>query len=699
MIGAAISVVGLTALRIALAVSIRGPMIAADEYGYLFQARYIAGIGSHLAMGAAQYYPPFYALLLAPLAWLTKAEPVQFYRSLQALNIGLLVIGFVLFRLIARQVFGLKPWHATAAATLASAYPAYIVQAGLAWPETLLPVLFAGLVLAINRLDQNKTTGVAVTVVVLAVAMYASHARAIALPPLVLLGLTILAWKKLLSWRTAAIAIVLLIALTLATRMSMHQLQHALWSASENREASTLSALTSLGQWPAIMRSAAGTSWYLLAGTFGLVAIGVWHLVKLAMTGRARIAAVGTLASCAGILFVSAAVNRQPSRADQFVYGRYVEIVVGVLLVAAVAAIIESRMRWQTAALVAAATTVLALVLDATGGRALIDRAFSSTPTTAILTMRELVGELPTPDVGIRLLPITVLAIGGLAVLVAAARLRPLAPAALVLAMFIVTSVQGSEIPFRARNASVEQRHTLSDVADRLAGTSALSYDLDHRRSSFWAYQHWIPTTRLLDFRSSETKAPNDLVITSKKWTGAAIAGAHIAFLENDIDQALWVMPGPRRTAMQRAGFLLPDNYPSGLPSAAYRSRLEPLSSGPIRFRRGESSGMELRVTHEGTGSPWPQRRGVPGGVGGVDIGAIWMVEGREVRVPAQGALPRMVYPKETVRARLSVTVPSPGGTALAPGRYRLGFVLVQRRVAWFDRKGDSVTWVDVEVQ
>jgi hypothetical protein len=409
---------------------------------------------------------------------------------------------------------------------------------------------------------------------------------------------------------------------------------------------------------------------------------------------------MGALLAAAAIFLSVAIAMRDARRADHFIYGRYLEIIQEVLLVAAVAAIVGGKLRARTVAVVVAVGAALAVPLTVARGDVMLHEKLIGIHTPAILGMRELAGGVPRWDFGIRLLPLTIMAGVVFTLLIALAHLHRSLPIAAAICLFVASSAYGPAQQFAEENGRLAERHTLSDVAGALIGDSDLSYDLDHHNAvGFYGYQYWLPDTRFLAFRSSTSTAPTDLVITTKAWQAGAASGARLAFVENDIDQALWVLPGAIQDRMESAGLLLSSSFPGPLPSDAYRSSIAMNGTDVIKVRSGRTTTVRLTVTHTGGSSPWPQQRGVGSEVsGGISIGAVWQIDGELHRIPGGGQLPRTVYPGETVRIDYPLQLPPETGLPLAPGRYRVGFGPVHSQITWFDQQGDRLSWFDVDV-
>jgi hypothetical protein len=122
--------------------------------------------------------------------------------------------------------------------------------------------------------------------------------------------------------------------------------------ASVGKEDRILERMTTLSEWPSILRSAAGQMWYLISTSYGLAFVGlavltlaVWqHLSK--RSWREAIPAIYVIGIVGAVALTSSVQLAYVTRADHLIYGRYVEAMSPVLVAIACAALLTS-FRWR----------------------------------------------------------------------------------------------------------------------------------------------------------------------------------------------------------------------------------------------------------------------------------------------------------------------------------------------------------------
>jgi hypothetical protein len=337
------------ALRLVAGLGQTGPTVP-DEFGYVGQARWLAG-GEPMAMGPMPYYHVGYALLLVPAAWLSGDDPVLFWRLILATNalIGAALVP-LLFVLL-RGLFRVPGTVAVAAAFLTSCYPSYLLVAGQGWSEIAIPTVFVLWLVTLQRLLRHPTYPTALLAGVCALSVWAVHARglpALVITPLVL-GVAVRQGR--LSARFAATAVAALVVLGLGVLELQRVAFETLWWPGPGVLAESVEGLLSPGAVVELLAMLAGQLWNLLVATVGIVFLGVLALASLASSGTtstrgefaARATAWAALLAMAGAWAMSSAFFVGATRADQFVYGRYVEGVLPAALAAGLVVLLRAR--------------------------------------------------------------------------------------------------------------------------------------------------------------------------------------------------------------------------------------------------------------------------------------------------------------------------------------------------------------------
>src|SRR4051812_28196486 len=123
----------LFAARLILSLIRSGPVLVADETGYLTNARVLAG-GVAGQLEQAPFYRGGYSLLIAPLVEL-GASPTFTYRLVLVLNAALAASVFPLLYLLLTRFGGVRSQLALWAALAGAAYPALTVLSQVAMSE------------------------------------------------------------------------------------------------------------------------------------------------------------------------------------------------------------------------------------------------------------------------------------------------------------------------------------------------------------------------------------------------------------------------------------------------------------------------------------------------------------------------------------------------------------------------------------
>ena len=699
-VGEILVFLALAALHIGLSAPLRSPMIFGDEAAYLGIARFLAArppypLLAPPAMGWTPSYHFGYALLLAPVARL--AEPLSLYHAALALNGIALAALFLVLSFFARRVLGLPRLDAGIAALAASLYPAFLVQANLAWSESLLIAVVAWLPVAFYRLVQRPGTVTACTFCFAAAFAYAVHQRALGLVPLALIAVAGLWRAGRLPGRAALAAALTTGAALAAIRAVEGAVIARLWAGSAQRltAADMAARLTDPASLGAALLALAGQLWYLTVASAGLFPLGVWVLVRTARRAEEpeqRFAAWLTLAAAAALLATSALFFGQFLRADTAVYGRYAEAFLAPFLTAGLAGFYGAARRHRLAAALAPVLLAAALAAAVLAGQdaAVFQRVYNLVNIPGIAPLVLALG-------GIRLLPITAAGIAAALAVHGAGWVRPRAAAALAGALFLAggLAVQRWMVP---TNHTGDAARSIPRAV-RALGAPEVAYDLGgFAADEYFAYQFRLGDARLTVFDARRGPPPQPLVISAKSF-GRRHPDARLVFPERFVDQALWVMPGTLQSRLGAAGRLFPTDPAAPLPPEACRSRLAWAGKAPPPvLRSGEIRPLRLRVIHRGAGAPW-----LPAGVlasagGSVRIAVVWSRAGARLAEP-RVELPWALAPGDEAVADLPFAAQGTDGKPLPPGRYEVRIGLVQELVRWFTDTGDGELVVEVEVR
>ena len=676
----------LTRRRVALAVGflallgihavLRWPVhgfLLSDTTGYLANARWLAGQAGDTWQGPSSFYHPAWSLLVAPI-YLLLDSPRHVQLGALALNATLAAAVLPAGYLVGRRAFDLPPRVAAAAGAVAATYPAVLLLAGYEWAEPLYQLLFLLFVLAAAITVRTPSTAAAVATGVLGGALYATHPRGLGVVAVTGGFLVVLAARRLLDRTAAAAGLAALVAVFLLTRLVSAALLDAVYSdVSAGVEGDALSRVTDPSLLWGAVQATVGQLWYLTVATLGLLPLGVlWLATSRRLVTGVRLV---VLAACVATLAASAVYMSDGTRVDHMVYGRYLEGIVPLLLVAGTAAVVAWRsvLHRLLLSLAILATTLGGLLVLLRGGDRLTGNVMPLN-VTGILVFRD---RIDAVDV----VRVTVLALVLAAAVFLLSRWRPLTGLGLAVVLFVgaAASVQADTLrPFdRFWDGVVDIPDAVRAVSD--GGTVAydrLAYDVEAAN----LYQADLSDRGVRFVDSRRARPATDLVISRPQWERGRRWGARLVFVEvGPYRQALWVMPGPLQDRLARTGQLLPEDVTAPLPESARRQEVE--VDLPTRMNAGEDRVVEVEVTHAGGGSAWlPRTPAFPDLVhGAVRVGARWYRDGDEV-LGQTAELPRVLLPGDAATARLRLLAPD------EPGRYRLTVGLRQEGIAWFDR-------------
>lgn len=505
---------GLFLVRLALDTARTGPLVVADEIGYLTNARVLAG-GVPGQMSLAPFYRGGYSLLIAPIL-AAAGSPETAYRLVLVVNAALAAALVPLVYLLLTRCVGASRVAAVGSALAAGLYPSVTSYSQVALSENLLLPLFVAWLLcwgiAVRSRSNRSVTTWTTAAAACAVALWATHGRMI-----VVLAVTVAALAALALVRERGPRLVLPACVVVAGGIAaVHVLDSFLIRRSYGGHApdeagqrlSTLGTASGVG---GFLRNLIGQSWYVAVASLGLALVAAAPTPSVVRNLRCRRASVAdvvlalTLLTGVGLLVVSALSFPDAVRPDMLIYGRYVEPVVPPLLALGLLRIASSKRRSAApvAAVIAAATVATALLrvtISPTGG-----------------ANRWNVASIPfiTSDLG----PAVIVGAGAMTLLVIGAltRLRaPLHHLLVVLGVFLATALVVEHNPVLSGEHAFYPSGWTSP-AQAIGGSRTAAFDTDGS-GSLYVYQWFIPKARLVLFASETQPPPSRLVITSDSW-------------------------------------------------------------------------------------------------------------------------------------------------------------------------------------
>ena len=702
----------------------RVPIIHPDELGYINNAHYLTRGG---LKPTVQYYPGF-SLLLIPV-WLVTTDPLHVWRSALIINSALAgAAGIVTWTLCGRLAANLTGWRRLLVTATVCVYPAFLLYSNLALSECLFALLFGITVLLGARAFAGGSNAWWAATGVATGALALVHPRGYA----VVAAIAIMALVSLRPWRVGpperplAARLSSLLSLAAGTTLSLGITQLLVSTTRGGTikgfvvyqpDSIITKSLTAHGA-ASLVWEVAGQFFYLSVATVGLVPLGLFFGLRAlhaaarhqrpdrsAATMARAFAAVAFL----GVWALSSLFMNLGERTDKLIYGRYNEGVIAPLLVIGLAEILApGRMRrFSSRAFAARRWLVIGTFATGASGAALAygrSAAELHAEYNPINTLG-LFSALHHYSGAINVLALTVLGIGGLLVVAFIALRLPALAVVLIAGAFLATSIHAETSYLVPGSRARAEQNVIVGTINRLSSDLEISepcigYDPTAATSyNFFATSFLLPNQRFGWFDATQSMAPcGPLVISGHRDLASRYPGARIVTFEQDVDEALWALPGPVQDQLALAGWLLPAQTPGELPEDARHASLALVDpAGPTVVASGAVRKVEVLATHDHAGAPWPDDGGLGQGVFAVRLGASWFAPDHlpaNASDPGQPlaqtdvALTRTVLPGETATITLPLVARATDGTALAPGNYKVRVVMLQEQAPAFTDQG-----------
>lgn len=553
----------LFAARLILSLIRTGPVLVADEIGYLTNARVLAG-GVAGQLEQAPFYRGGYSLLIAPLVEL-RASPTFTYHLVLVLNAALAASVFPLLYLLLTRFGGVRPQLALWAALAGAVYPALTVLSQVAMSENaLFPLVVVWLIAfggVLSARERGNDVAWAVGLGAATGALWAVHNRMIVAVALAVAGLAWLAWRRRLrpAAMVAGLAVIAL-AFVGVHFLDSYLIDHNYAGSAPDELSERMDSLAQFSGLRTTLANLIGQTWYLLVATFGLAAAAAWdflrprsntgqlHQISPPAEGKSDAVreegrgapVLGVLLGLTGLLLlVSAAAFPERTRPDMLIYGRYAEVVAPALVGFGLAALGRAWAGRQLAVPLLGFGALTAVVV--------LIRATASDPDAP---NRWNISALPfvTAQLGAGILiGAAVIAVLGAFVLRRATSFGAPALGLVATGLFLAVVLYGVWNPVRTSQRAVypagwESPQTVA--AD--AGGKTVAYDLDHYDTiGLYAVQWFLPDSEISLFEAEREAPGSQLVISDGEWPQEHPAvPAKLLWSDPGRDQSLWRLGG-----------------------------------------------------------------------------------------------------------------------------------------------------------
>ena len=542
-------------LRLIMIFGRRGPVIFADETGYLTNSRLLAG-GLAGTLQEAAFYRGGYSLFLLPATWLGQT-PLAEFRWALATNALLSALVVPLLYVVLRHVFHVAAPLALISAGVAGLYPPLVITTQLAWTESLMMLIAMVLILLIGIRGSSSQAAFCLSAARGAVAglAYTVHGRSVVLGAVLILVLACSlvvrpagdarrrAGLLLITLTTLGLSIWLgtklnayLLSASYGGRTTGGDIDRVLQNAADPASAASVVAL------------GAGQYWYLIVATFGVASLGVAELlVRVVRDARSRrlsestASALFILLSILGLAILVGLFLRPATRPDHIVYGRYIEIFAPILMAMGIVRAAQapwSRVMLTLGVAFASATAAMAVFTAYSNG-------LVGTSPVNWLTVLAL-PSLAQPQN--RIVPLTALLASalGAAVVLFMLRRRPQYAVAILAGAMLISAVvvRVQIISPRDQNIYGNASGDLRSVAG-LVEADLVAYDMAYYRPiGLYSFQWQLDRARLVLFDSRSDAIPaTQWVFAGADWPQGTKLGATRMWLQEEAGQALWKMP------------------------------------------------------------------------------------------------------------------------------------------------------------
>ncbi len=320
-----------------------GPVIFADEVGYLGNARFLSGISHMPDMLTCTFYHFGYSLFLIPSFVLFK-NPEHIYQCALWTNSIIITAAFVLMYYFLRSIFKLSSKNAMVIAFTTSCYPAFFLQSVFAWVECLFITAFIACIIFLYQMLKHKNLKWNFIFGITCSFLYTIHPRASVVVLLGIILYIVLFILKIQNIKNTIVGLLSILSVLILTNIINGIIIDAGYSYTNTHNYLNIfnGIVASILNTKGILRfltEIIGQFWYLSVSSYGLFILGliiiiqcIFSIRKKGLKGNDELALFVTLIFLllSGIfILISSSILMQKldseGRVDRLIFGRYNE--------------------------------------------------------------------------------------------------------------------------------------------------------------------------------------------------------------------------------------------------------------------------------------------------------------------------------------------------------------------------------------
>lgn len=535
----------LLVIHILMGLTMYGPTILPDEFGYLGRARYLSGVAEIIQGGA--FYHFGYSLFLLPSFWLFS-DPGHVYKAIMVTNSLLMSsLYFGLFYILRRFLECPKRISCLVAFSCCL-YPAFILQSNIAWSENAFIPMYGIFIASIGTLVKKQSWLSVFLFGFSSAFLYTIHPRGLLIIPISIIFLLFLMLTKTLSKLKAFISGITVILIFITTNHLNDFLSLLDKGITVNNYVKgEILDLFRPSFWFPFILAATGQVLYLIDATYGLFLIGFVYVIRGISNkwSTCRVNAfndpkfnifIMLFFTSAGILVSSSVVILRVNAGDDLIYGRYNEGFLALYLVLSLVAIYKGHLihklsganPYRISIIILALSCFLLLGYDY---KSLIQ--WSSIYNVIVINIFGIY-----PFVGIfrrlDLLMVSLIIILLMFMLFYAFRIKFEFGLSVIIVYFFAVSLCGYTALF-VRSEYIKGITTLRYDIASLGNIKTLSYDKSYLDKETWfSYQYFLPELNFNTFYSKKGEKPiSRVVISGNAWNGGGTLSAELLAIEN----------------------------------------------------------------------------------------------------------------------------------------------------------------------